>query len=174
MVVEGRCDPEVDGEALRTERARQTLAEQMGLKLAADEDPGPIPFNSVKTQKALEKLLEMGSGDTAVADFKAHYEKATGKKAKRPNFVMALMGWGSSDTGFYQAMFEELVKLEPLADNDLEDLATRRAEAIVREITTTEGLDATRVTAEGPGPTVKASTEAVDTKLRLDVMKPSV
>ena len=104
----------------------------------------------------------------------AQYEKATGKKAKRPNFVMALMGWASSDTGFYQAMFEELVKLEPLADNELEDLAMRRAEAIVMEIKTTEGLDGTRATAESPGPAEKASTEAVNTKLRLDVMKPSV
>ena len=172
LVVEGRFDTKMDGEALRTERARHALAEQMGLKLAADEDPGPIAFDSVKTQKALEKLLEMGSGDTAIADFKAQYEKATGKKAKRTNFAMALIGWASSDTDFYQAMFEELVRLEPLADNDFKDLAMKRAGAIVKEIKTTEGLDGTRVTAESPGPAERASTETVNTKLRLDVMRP--
>jgi len=173
LVIEGRFDTKVDGEALRTERARRALAEQMDVKLAPDKQPGPIAFGSAKTQRALEKLLEMRSGDTAVADFKTQYEKATGKKAKRANFAMALIGWASSDTAFYQAMFEELVKLEPLTDNDLKELAMRRAEAIVKELKTTDGLDDARVTAGSPGPAKKVSTETVNTRLRLDVIKPS-
>jgi outer membrane protein OmpA-like peptidoglycan-associated protein len=173
LVVEGRFDTKLDGEALRTKRARRALAEQMGVKLALDEKPGPIAFDSAKTQRALEKLLEMRGGDTAVADFKTQYEKATGKDAKRANFAMALIGWASSDTAFYQAMFEKLVKLEPLTDNDLKELALRRAEAIVKELKTTHVLDDTRVTAGSPGPAEKTSKETVDTRLGLDVIKPS-
>jgi outer membrane protein OmpA-like peptidoglycan-associated protein len=174
LVVEGRFNTKQDGEALRTERVRHALAEQLGVKLAPNEDPGPIAFDSAKTQKALEKLLENRSGDTAIVDFKTQYEKATGEKAKRPNFAMALIGWASSDTAFYQAMFKELVKLEPLTDSDLKDLALRRAEAIVKELKMTHGLDGTQVSAGTPGPAEKASTETVNTRLRLDVIKPSV
>ena len=173
LVVEGRFDPITDGEALRTERTRHALAKQTGVKLPPEEDPGPIAFDSVKTQKALEKLLETSSGDTAIADFKTQYEKATGKKAKRTNFAMAIIGWASSDTAFYQAMFKELVKLEPLTDNDLKELALSRAEGIIKELKTTAGLDDTRVTVGTPGPAEKVSTKTVNTKLTLDVIKPS-
>ena len=174
LVVEGRFDTKLDGEALRTKRARHALTEQMGVKLPIDEKLEPIAFDSTKTQRALEKLLEMHSEDTAIADLKIQYEKETGKKAKRVNFAMALIGWASSDTAFYQAMFEELVKLEPLTDNDLKELALRRAEGIIKELKTTDGLDDTRVTAGSPGPAEKASTETINTRLKLDVIKPSV
>ena len=146
----------------------------MGVKLPIDEKLEPIAFDSTKTQRALEKLLEMHSEDTAIADLKIQYEKETGKKAKRVNFAMALIGWASSDTAFYQAMFEELVKLEPLTDNDLKELALRRAEGIIKDLKTTDGLDDTRVTAGSPGPAEKASTETINTRLKLDVIKPSV
>jgi len=125
-------------------------------------------------QKALEKLLETRSGDTAISNFETQYEKATGKKAKRTNYAMAVIGWASSDTAFYQAMFKELVKLEPLTDNDLKELALRRAEEILKELKTTGGLDDTRMTAGMPGPVEKASTKTVNTRLTIDVIKPSV
>lgn len=171
LIVEGRFDPKTDGEALRTERTRHALAKQMGIKLAPEEDPGPIAFDIVKTQKALEKLLEMRKGNTAVDNFKTKYEKATGKKAKRTNFAMAVIGWASSDIDFYQAMFKELVKLEPLTDNDLKELALKRAEAIVIELETTVGIGSNRVTSGSSGPVEKASTDTVNTRLTLDVIK---
>jgi hypothetical protein len=171
IVVQGRYDPKMDGEALRTKRVKRALAVQMKQKLSPDEEPGPVAFNTAKTQKALEKLLEMRKGDTAIDDFKTQYEKATGKKAKRTNFAMAVIGWASSDTAFYQAMFKEVIKLEPLTDKDLQDLAQRRAEAIVKELKTTGGLGSTRVTAGSSGPVKKASKDVVNTSLTLDVIK---
>jgi len=173
LVVEGRFDTNVDGEALRTERARRALAEQMDVKLAPDEELGPIAFDRAQTQRALEKLLERHGGDNAVADFKIEYEKKTGKEAKRANFLMAFVGWASSDTAFYEAMFKELVKREPLTENDLEELAVKRAQEIVTELKRTTGLDDTRVTAGKPGPAEKAATETVNTRLTLDVIKSS-
>jgi hypothetical protein len=172
LLVEGRFDPKMDGEALRTESAQRALSEQMGVKLAPEEDPGPIAFDNAKTQKALEKLLEIRSGDTAIDDFKTQYEKATGVKAKPVKSYLAFFGWESSDTAFYQAMFRELVKIEPLTDNDLQELAQQRGEAIIQVLKTTEGLDAARVSAGSPGPVEKASAETIDTKLILDVIQP--
>jgi hypothetical protein len=173
LVVHGRFDAKIDGEALRTERAKRVLSEEMGVKLAPNEAPGPIAFNTAKTQKALEKLLKSRAGDKAVADFKAQYEKETGQKAKQVKPYLALFGWESSDTAFYQAIFEELVKLEPLLDNDLQDLAQWRAEAIVKELKISGGLAPERVTTGSAGPVEKTSTDNVQTKLTLDVVKPA-
>jgi hypothetical protein len=87
---------------------------------------------------------------------------------------MAVIGWASSDTAFYQAMFKELIKLEPLTDNDLQDLAHQRAEAIVKELDATVGIGSNQVTSGSSGPVEKASTDTVNTKLTLDVIKPTV
>jgi hypothetical protein len=173
LVVEGRFDPEMDGEALRTERVRRALALQTGQKLAPDEEPGPLFFDTAKTQGALEKLLEKRKGDHAIADFEAQYEKETGKKAKRMNFAMSLVGLGSSDTAFYQAMFKELVKLEPLTDNDLMELAKRRAQGIVDAVKAAGGLDNSRVSTGSPGPVKKASKKSVNADLSLAIVKPN-
>jgi len=173
IVVQGRYDTKTDGKALRTERVKRALAEEMKMKLPPDEKPGPVAFNTAKTQRALEKLLEMRAGEQAIDDFETRYEKETGKKVKRVKPYLAVFGLESSDTAFYQAMFEELIKLEPLPDNDLQDLAQRRAEAIVKELKAVGGLDPSRVAAGSAAPVEKSSTDTVDTKLTLDVIKPA-
>jgi hypothetical protein len=173
LVVQGRFDPKLDGEALRTQRVKRVLAGQLGVTLAPNEEFGPIAFENAKTQQALEKLLERQGGDDAVAHFKTQYEKVTGKKAKRVNPALAFFGKESSDTAFYKAMFKELVTLEPLTDTDLLDLAQRRAEAIVTHFKTNAGLDNTRVSPGSVGPVEKTSTDIVNTRLSLDVIKPS-
>ena len=172
LVVQGRFDPEVDGEALRTERVQHALAEEMGAKPGPDETPAPLALDNAKTQRALEKLIEIRLGKTAADDFKSQYETATGEKAKPVKPYLAFFGWESSDTAYYQAMFKELVKREPLSDNDLQNLAQRRGEAILQALRTTAGLDALRVSAGSPGPVEKASTKTVNTKLTLDAFKP--
>ena len=171
LVVQGRFDPNLDGEALRTQRVKRALAGQMGVTLAPDEEFGAIALEDAKTQQALEKLLEMRSGDKAVAHFKTQYEKVTGKKAKRVNPALAFFGRESSDTAFYRAMFKELVILEPLTDTDLLDLAQRRSEAIVTHFKTSTGLDITRVTTGSSGPVEETATEIVNSRLTLSVVK---
>jgi uncharacterized protein involved in outer membrane biogenesis len=173
LVVQGRFDPKLDGEALRTQRVKRAFAGQIGVTLAPDEEFGPIALDDAKTQRALEKLLEMRSGDKAVARFKTQYEKVTGKKAKQVNPALAFFGKGSPDTDFYQAMFKELVRLEPVTETNLLDLAQRRAQTIVSDLKTTSGLDIMRVSLGSSGPVEEASTEIVNTRLSLDVIKPS-
>ncbi|MGA7143287.1 MAG: hypothetical protein WBY47_02190, partial [Desulfobacterales bacterium] len=96
-----------------------------------------------------------------------------GKKAKPMNFAMALVGWKSSDTAFYKAMFNELVKLEPLTDNDLIQLARKRAKEVVNQVRAAGQLEDTRVVAGNPGPVKKASGEAINLDLSLEVIKPA-
>ena len=173
LVVQGRFDPRLDGEALRTHRVKRALAVEMDMTLAPDEEFGPIGFENAKTQQALETLLEKQGGDKAVAHFKTQYEKNTGDKVQRVNTALAFFGKASPDTAFYQAMFKELVTLEPVTDTDLLDLAQRRAQAIVTHFNTTSGLDITRVSLGNVGPVDKSSLDMVNTRLSLDVIKPS-
>jgi hypothetical protein len=173
LVVAGRFDPQSDGKALRTARVKRALAVETGVKLAPGEKPGPISFDTAKMQGALEKMLTKRNGDDAVSKFVTQYEKETGKKAKPMNFAMALVGWKSSDTAFYKAMFNELVKLEPLTDNDLIQLARKRAKEVVNQVRAAGQLEDTRVVAGNPGPVKKASGEAINLDLSLEVIKPA-
>ena len=104
-------------------------------------------------------------------DFKAQYEESTGKKPEPVKSYLAVFGKGSKDTEFYKAMFEELVKLEPLDEKALFDLGNRRSKAIVDTLTAVESLDETRATAGDSGPAEKASDSAVPTKLELEVIR---
>ncbi len=172
LVVAGRFDPQSDGKALRTASVKRTLAVETGVKLAPGEEPGPLSFDTSKMQSALEKMLKKRDGDDAVSKFVTRYEKETGKKAKPMNFAMALVGWKSSDTAFYKAMFDELVKLEPLSDKDLMALARMRAEEVVNQVKTAGRLDDTRLTVGSPEPVKKPSAGTIDIGLSLEVIKP--
>jgi hypothetical protein len=173
LVVQGRFDPEADGRALRTERVQRALAKQLDLKVAPDEDPGPVAFDSAKTQRGLEALLNERGGADAIDGFEAQYEKTTGTEVKRVNPLLALIGRASPDTAFYRAMFERLVELEPLSNADLQVLARLRTEAIVEELTTAGGLHAGRVTSGSVGPVEEVAAKTVNSKLSLDVIKPA-
>ena len=170
LVVLGRFDPDSDGLALRTERVKRSLAIEMKQELPPEGEAGPIAFNEGKTQRSLEKLLEQRNGDKAVDSFLASYEKTTGKKADRVNPALVIFGADSPDTEFYQALFQELVKLEPLDEKPLQYLAQKRAEAIVEDLKTTFGLDEQRVAVGDPAPVEKAAKETIATRLQLDVL----
>jgi hypothetical protein len=130
LMVEGRYDPRHDGAALRNVAARRTLADRLGIKLADANDTAPVNFDNAKTQRAIEALLEERAGAGAIDKFKADYEKTTGKEARRVNPALALVGRGSTDREFYEAMFKRVAELQPLADTALPDLARERSNAI--------------------------------------------
>ena len=52
------------------------VAQKLGVKLEADEDPGPVAFDQAKTQRALETM-----GGNRLTAFEADYRKNTGKTA---------------------------------------------------------------------------------------------
>ena len=174
LVIQGQYDPDMDGEALKRISANRDVIEQMTEKeIPIDKKPEMIQFDNVKTQRALEKRLEMVSGKNAMDDFTSQYEKSTGKKPEPVKPYLAIFGKGSADTDFYKAIFEELVKREPLNENDLVELGKRRAEAIVEKLIAVEGLDQTRVATAPPGPVKKTSSESVKTILTLEVINVS-
>ena len=159
LVVEGRYDSARDGAALRASAARRALAERLGVQSSAADDAPLVNFDNAKTQRAIEALLEERAGGEAIAKFQAGYEKSTGKPVSRVNPVLALVGRGSADRAFYEAMFEQAAALQPLEKNALSTLATRRANAIMEFLKAGTGLEDARV-ATKPAVETKAANDA--------------
>jgi uncharacterized protein involved in outer membrane biogenesis len=164
VVVQGRYHPERDGAAMREAALRRALAEQLEMKLAPDEDPGPVLFDTARTQRALEALLVARSGQDAPAQFAAAFGKERGREATRVNPLLGRVGRASQDRELYEAMYRRLVELQPLPDGALQALARERSAVIVKQLAA-GGLDAARLGQKDP----EAAGDAVTAKLSLDV-----
>lgn len=130
LMVQGLYHKENDSRALRTQAVRADLAVREGLKLAKGEDPGPVGFDSAKTQRALENMLGERAGGDAVAQFVEAFRKTAGREVGRVNPVLAVMGRGAGDRALYEALYQRLIELRELPASALAELATARADAI--------------------------------------------
>jgi len=167
LVVHGGYEAKVDGEALRSLRVRQDLARRLDVKLRPGEDPGPVALDQAKTQRALEALLTERGGDQAIEEFQAGYEKSGGHKAQRVNPVLALVGRGSPDRAFYEALFRRLVETTPLPDAEIAGLARRRGEATVAALKEWADGTGARVEVADAEPASRAERTSVPTRLEL-------
>ena len=172
LTVHGGYEMKVDGEALRSLRVRQDLAQRLGVKVKPGEEPGPVVFDQAKTQRALEALLTERGGAKAVEEFETSYEKNTGKKAQRANPVLALAGRGSPDRAFYEALFRRLVELAPLTESEMKDLGKRRGEATARALKERASAAAARVEVGDTEASSHADRNAVPTRLELGAAGP--
>jgi hypothetical protein len=167
LIVHGGYEAKSDGEALRALHVRRELAKRLEVTVKPGEDPGPVAFDQAKTQRALEKMLTDRAGDKALEDFQAGFEKSAGRKAERANPVLALVGRGSADRAFYEALFRRLVETAPLAEAEVTALGQRRGEATARALKERAGAAATRVDV-GATEAVRADGKAVPTRLELE------
>lgn len=149
LLVNGPYAAKRDGEALRAQRVRIELAEALGDKLAPGEDPGPTAYGDARTQRELQRLLTKRAGEGAVEAFASRYK----------------------EQAFYQALFDQLVALYPLADGALQALAAQRAQAIVDYLIRSAGADAGRVAAGEIRSVEDPSGSSVSATLKLDVIK---
>lgn len=144
--VKGTFDPRLDAEALKSWELRNDVSERLGIAVDPGEDPGPLAFDSAKTQKALEDLADE-RGKEALTSSLATFREKSGREPKRIGAVSAMLDRASEDAQFYQFLFERLVATAPLAPQSLESLAERRTGAIVKELATYKGMDKNRVRA---------------------------
>jgi hypothetical protein len=166
LVVHGPYDPQRDAQALRDVEVRRAIAQALGVKLQPGEDPGPMAYDDLDTQRALERLLSARSGADAVDRFAAEYARTTGKEARRVNPVLAVFGRGKGDRAVYEALFERLVQIEPLPDTALADLATQRARAIA-DFIAQAGMDPARI-AVGKAQVLEDRSKPLAAKLALE------
>lgn len=157
LTVHGGFEPGLDGTALKTSQLRRTLIQKFGVP------PGPLAFDNAKTQRALEKLAE-----NKLAAFQSGYEESSGKKIKRVNPALALLGQASEDSAFYQALFDYLVETAPLPQAELQTLAEQRGLAIVQDLAGRAGEDNARITV-GPAVQTAEQEKFVPAKLELSI-----
>jgi ketosteroid isomerase-like protein len=169
LTVHGAWDAKADGEALRSRRVRVDVAQRLGVKLKDGEDPGPIALEQAKTQRALEALLNERAGAKAVDEFQASFEKSAGRKAERVNLVLAVVGRGSADRAFYDALFRKLVETTSLPDSEMTSLAQRRGEATARALRERATAAGDRVEVGDARAAERADKTAVPTRLELGV-----
>jgi hypothetical protein len=152
LAVQGGWSPEVDGLAIRDLRVRHALAETMGVKLEAGEDPGPLDPSQAKVRDALRKLYAKRFGPDALKAFESKFEQANpappptsaagrllsglgglvkGKPAPVSAEELARMKGTDPGTLLYKA----LVDKERVTDADLAALGKARGEAMMVELT---------------------------------------
>ena len=122
IIVQATYDAARDGDRLRRQPVRRELAATLGTPVKPGEDPGPVPFSDAPTQQGIEKLYVARAGREALRRFAAeHAERRTaeapGSEADRRRL-------------YYEALYEQLVAAEPLADTALQTLAAERAKVI--------------------------------------------
>lgn len=166
LVVHGAYGPERDARAVRDEEVRRAVAGALGAKVQPGDDSGPIAFDDLDTQRALEKMLSARGGDDAVDWFATEYTKTTGKEARRMNPVLAVFGRGRGDRAFYETLFERLVQIEPLPDTVLADVAAHRARAIA-DFLAQAGISPERIEV-GSAQIVEDRAQPLAAKLALD------
>lgn len=169
LVVKGPYDSGEDARALKRREARLELARALDTKLKEGEEPGPVAYANADTQRALEKLLAQRAGADALGNLEKSFAKRTGRQPDRVNPVLGLVGRGSKDTEFYEAVFERLAEAEPLPDAAMQELAARRTRAILDALAK-GGINSGQV-ASGGTTAVKADAERrVVTELALEAL----
>jgi len=151
-----------DAAALQSLLVRLEVVGRMGIKLEAGEDPGPVDPANPRAQQAIEALAKERLPAEALAALRAEHAKAAAAEKKtEPKPAPA-------DPGkLHQAMLDRLIAAAPIDAAALADLAKRRGEAIARELTGPEGIEATRVTVAEPQIAPEATAKAVRSALEL-------
>lgn len=145
LTVHGAWSAEIDRPAMKARQLRRAVAEKMGVKLAPDEDAGPISTANPKAQGALEALYAVRFGEADWKALQARWSQANpekkqgvGKMLSRLNGLIkpeqplsenersALKG-----SDLHALLYARLLDQETVSDEALKQLAELRAQAIV-------------------------------------------
>ena len=146
--VQGQYAPQADGAALKYLAVRQALAKRMGRTDITETNLSMEPLNLTDplTRKALDGMAAESMNATELAALKRSYGltpplPATAKKTPKKSEPKVPSKPEKPDPeGFYKALFQALVKQQPLPENALSALAKKRAEAVVLELSTAGGV----------------------------------
>ena len=148
-------DPVVDKAALQDLATRRDVLEEMGIRLQADEQPGPVDLTNPKAQSAVERLLKSRTGGggslRAVDAVKDYFRKS------RPE-----------DLPVYTEKLEQLRATVAVSDEELRQLAQSRTTGMRDYLVNSSGLDASRV-AVTEAAKVKGDGKQVNLRMELGV-----
>jgi hypothetical protein len=143
-----------DARAIQELWIRRDVANQMGLKIEAEKEPGPVDTTNPSAQKALESLYNKRfDKQGGLKALKAEYEKP--KPGARP---------------IHAEMLERLTLQIPVTEGELQRLAQQRGAAVKQELVEAGKVDPARVSVGAP---VKRSDggKLVTSKMSLGVSK---
>jgi outer membrane protein OmpA-like peptidoglycan-associated protein len=150
------ADAARDTAELQELRTRRDVLAEAGVKLADNEQAGPLDLANVKIQTAIENLLKDRSGGKRglkmVDNVKDYFRKS------KPE-----------DLPKYAALLEQLKATVPVPDAQLNELAAARAKAI-RDYLVEAGLDAGRVQVADTA-RVKGDGKSVPVAMTLDTAR---
>ncbi|CDS51613.1 hypothetical protein [Polaromonas sp. CG9_12] len=149
LVVSAPYNPQTDALALRREQAKRALAQTLGRRLEANEDPGPIAYDDPATRRALEQILREQAGVDAVRQLNREFA-------------------GASDAGrrLYEAMFEQIAATRAMGESATQLLAAERARAIAGYLVQ-QGVGRERVQTGQIAAVPDGSTGAVSAQLQV-------
>ena len=162
VIAEGQTGP-TDRSALQQQDVASAVAGKLGRTPAAGGVPDSVNLTDAKTQRALEAVFIERSSDEALVKFAADTGKARGKDVDRVNAALALVGRGSEDRAFYEALLKRLNETAKVSDEALAQLADERARAVAGHLTTKLGFPADRT-----GARAAKSGGAAQVKLELE------
>ena len=137
-----------DTRAIQTQWIRRDVAQGIGLKLAADEAPGPVDLTNPKAQKAILALAKARLKPDLFKQIKADYDKPK-----------------TDGSTLSSALLEQLTLQIPVTDAELQRLAQQRGEAI-KQTLLSNGVTADHLSVASPA-SGTLTEKAVDTKLSL-------
>ncbi|HEY8355780.1 MAG TPA: DUF748 domain-containing protein [Methylophilaceae bacterium] len=148
-------DPAADRAALQEQATRHDVLQEMGIRLEAGEQPGPVDLGNPKAQSAIERLLKSrtgGGGSLRAVDAVKDYFRKT-----KPE-----------DLPIYAEKLEQLKATVDVPEDQLRQLALARAGAMRDYLVKSSGLDAGRV-AIGDAVAVKSDGSQVNLRMELGV-----
>ena len=166
MDVQGCFNAKADAEAMKSLSLRRSIAGHAGIPLKPDEDPGPMDFTDLKSQKAMETLYSEKFSPDALAQFKKELEKTAGEKKQQAPAKEA-----DANLDLYQKIYEKLFETEPLEDARMAETARQRAGAVIQELTGPGGLEPLRLAALEPAAAQDLTDGMVVCKLTLGAAK---
>jgi hypothetical protein len=162
LVVQAPYAPGTDRDAMKRAIASREVALALGRTLQPGEKPGPVVFENLATQRALERLVAKKSDSATVRDLVARYTRQTGEEPKRASMLLRRSG----DPKFYEAMFAWLAGAESVADTSVENLAVSRAKAVLDGLRSA-GVDPARLESGPVEPGKQDEAEHVNAELSL-------
>jgi len=170
LEVQGCFNAKADAEAMKSLSLRREIASQAGIQLKPEEDPGPMDFSDLKSQKAMEMIYSKRLPPDALAELKKPLEKPAEKSSGEKKAETAA-GQGDAGPDLYQKIYDKLLETEPLGEARLAETARQRAEAIQTELTGPGGLEASRLSTLEPAASKDLTDGMVVCKLNLSAAK---
>ncbi|MFB0900303.1 MAG: DUF748 domain-containing protein, partial [Polaromonas sp.] len=144
-----------DTPVLKSLAVRREIVTAMGLALVPGEDPGPVDAANARTQKAVDIVFNTRYTPTVLAALKERDLHAAGTPA----------------TSFYQGLIDKLMAEQSVSNEALAQLAAQRSDAILTEMTQTNGMSAPRTSVGQVQPARDADGQSITLQLKLEVTK---